>query len=260
MDLDNILDKLSTKVDKAKTYLKGLYNKEKADLTDQFGDAIDDNRIMMLSLLRIGKKYGLDKSDVDKLTNDDDFDDIPSITDDSIDDLIDDDDYTDMSDTEEINIETPANKSGNNDGWKKFLATIPDPMDKANIKYERTPSLIKELGATYYLKLTDPSKEPYTHEFTGKYGTYDMHAVKVTLVKVSDEDLYDVFYKDGDFKGQKAFQNDKNYTLWLDDKAMGFFKYFLNKHFDDIISENVVFTFKWTKKGNYNVWTFKLAS
>ena len=93
MDIDKILVEMSGIVDKDKKYLKGLYNKESTNLTEQFGDALTEDRIITLALGKIGKQYGMTKTDVDNLISPvgdgDDDDNLFDASD--LDDILDDD-------------------------------------------------------------------------------------------------------------------------------------------------------------------------
>lgn len=252
MDIDEILNKMSDIVEKDKKYLKGLYTKGLKELTEQFGNTLDKERISTLTLTKIGKQYNMTKDEVDKLV----YGDIDSVIVDDDDDLsfLEDDNedegvkiYDDVDDVPKPTVNS----------WDDYMEKVPDPLAKAreNSKYERTPSLIVELGPTYYLR-TDISETPFDHEFEGKYGPYINTAIKVWMDKVSDTDLYDVKYTKGDFAGKPAFVNGQKYTLWMDEKCMGFFKLFWMKHRGVPVPDDRVFTFKHTKKGNYNVWQF----
>lgn len=253
MDIDEILESMSTAVDKDKKYLKGLFTKSKNELVEQFGEAIPEDRLMQLTLSKIGKQYGLSQPAIDKLINgDEEEDDDFSFDDDSID--IEDDSDDDGIITYDSTDDVPKPSSA----WAEVMSKVPDPFANAEKpNFERTPSLLVELGPTYYLKV-DLTEDPHVHEFEGKYGAYEKTAIKVYLQKVSDTDLYAVKYNKGDFAGQLAFVDGKKYTLWMDDKCMGFFKMFWMKHRGIPEPDDRMFTFKHTKKGNYNVWQFGL--
>ena len=260
MEIDEIIENIAEKTGKSEAYLKGIFTKERKILIEQFGDAIEDDKIDMLAVIKLGKKYDITKSDIDGFGSKDED---ASIYEEKydIDEILED---LDVLDDEEDVIEKIKNgiengKKINDSDWGRFMKTIPDPVAIVTTNYERTPSIIIEIGPTYYLKLTYPKNPiPYSHEFDGKYGAYMKHAYKVTLVKVSDEDLYDVKYKEGEFKGKKAFINGQNYTLWLDDKAAGFFGIFWTKHTDDGLPDGRTFTFKKGFVKGRNVFTFRL--
>lgn len=268
MNIDLVLEKISDKVEKDKKYLKGLYNKEKAELIENFGSALTEERMDSLSLIRVGKKYGMTKADVDAIIEEDvEFD--GSESNDEIADYLDNiEEEEDTFIADEIEVDKDESTKGyieldddddlpdEGNAWKRFLDTVPVPEFKTK-EYVRTPSIIIEIGPTYYFKLV-LGEEPHPHEFEGKYGTYTRTAFKVDLVKVSDEDLYSVKYERGDFEGELAFVNGKRYTLWLDEKAVGFFKLFWKKLTVDGLPDDRTFTFKKSKKGNYNVWKFGL--
>lgn len=273
IDITKVLLKISNKVDKDKKYLKGLFNKEKQTLLEQFGDALDDDRLDMLSLLRVGKRYGLDKSAIDSFI--DDSDDLKAVgpyipldkKDDDIDTLLEDiiDDEVGVPDVIVADEEKVVNKmmveikekgSISEEIWKQVMETIPEP-ETIITEYERTPSLIVELGATYHLKM-DLTEPPYEHECDGQFGPYMKTAFKVYFDKVSDEELYDLKYKYGDYEGEIAYTKGRKYTLWLDDKAKQYWALFWKKINADGIPDNRVFTFKHTKKGKYNVFKFGL--
>jgi len=244
---------MSVIVEKDKKYLKGLYTKGSKELTEQFGDAITEDRIMLLALAKVGKQYGMTQSDVDKLVSGNDEDDFDF----EDEDLLESDEskltiYDDIDDV-------PAPVVSGSSSWDDLMARTPDPMAKAkeNSKYEKNPSMIIELGPTYYLKV-DLTELPFTKEFEGTYGPYTKTAVKVFLQKVSDEDAYEMKYTKGDFAGELAYVNGDRYTLWMDEKCMGFFKLFWFKHRGVPTPDNRIFTFKHTKKGKFNVWLFGL--
>jgi hypothetical protein len=245
MDIDSMLDKMSVDVDKSKTYLKGLYNTTKLELSEQFGEALSDERIVVMALGKVGKKYGLEKTDIDRYSD----------AGETVGDLESDDDEEET--VSKLTITDDPNHGEGGDAWDRFLSTIPDPTTQ-NKTYEKTPSLKVELGPTYYLKMTPPIEPPYAHEFEGKFGPYTKYAFKVMLIKVSDADMYDVVYDYGDFIGKPAFVDGNNYTLWLDDKATGYMKLFWKRTTDDGKPDERIFTFKYTKKGTYNVWSFGL--
>lgn len=272
MDIDNVLDKLSGKTDKAKTYLKGLFNKEKAGLEEQFGDALDEERINILSLIRVGQKYNVDKATIDSMIADSEGDprdedyyeeQVEEIMDkltasDDLEDLIIEED--EMKKSSEVRmIDIPASGKINKDAWKEFMNTIEEPKYKSG-DYIKTPSLIIELGATYYLKMGKETLKngPYEHELEGKYGAYTKWAFKVQLIKVSDEELYGMKYEWGDYIGEIAYVDGQTYTLWLDKKAKDEYGTFWKKLTDDGFPDDRIFTFKHTKKGNYNVFRFAL--
>lgn len=259
MDIDEILGNMSTMVEKDKKYLKGLYNKGKEELSEQFGDAISEERTMVLALTKVGKQYNMSKTEIDALVSgeepeeedfdlefDDDEETIVGMTDDGEEILESIKIYDDIDDV--------PKPSGNS--WAEIMANVPDPFpDSKDVDYEKTPSLIVELGPTYYLKV-DLTSDPYPHEFDGKYGTYTKTAIKVFLQKVSDTDLYKVRYTKGDFAGKLAFVDGKKYTLWMDEKCLGMFKMFCMKHRGVPVPDASEFTFRYTKKANYNVWQF----
>ncbi len=243
MEIENVLNKLSEEVGKSPKYLKGLFNSSMKEYNDQFGDSLTDKSKNLMAITKIGKKYDLDKSVIEGLTTDvKDVEKLSADGDFSVDGFL-------ATDDPNFN---PAENT-----WERFLSTIPDPT-KPKTSYVKVPSLIIELGPTYYIKLTNPKEVPFSKEFEGHYGKYMRHAFKITFVKVSDEDMYEQKYEKGDFAGQPAFVDGNNYTLWLDDKSVGFFRIFWNQITDDGIPDDRVFTYKYTKKGNYNVYTYKL--
>jgi len=253
MELENLLTQLGEKIGKSPTYLKGLYNTSKKVYDEQFGDSLTDDQKVHMALTKIGKKYGMEDNDIDIMISDkSDSDDEPI-------------DFPIADFITELPAETPKgftttddpNHGQSGSAWGRFLSTIPDPT-KPSVEYEKTPSLLIELGPTYYLKLTDPADIPYSHEFEGKHGRYTKHAFKVTLIKVSDEALYSELYTKGEFAGQKAYIDGRNYTLWLDDKSVGYFRIFWEKITDDGMPDGRVFTYKYGKKANYNVFTYGL--
>lgn len=257
MELNEILKDMSKIVDKDSKYLKGLYTKNKNELTGQFGEAITDDRIMSLALAKVGKQYGMTQGDVDRLINgDEDEDDL---------DFLDDDDENQLEYADESkltiyddvdDVPKPMGASGNF-GWESVMEKVADPTIKKKGEYEKTPSLIIELGPTYYLKV-DMSEDVYQHSGEGKYGPYTSTAVKVFLIKLSDSDMYDMKYTKGDFAGQPAFVDGNRYTFWMYEKALGFFKLFWMKHTGLPIPDDRIFTFKHTKKAGKNVFQFGL--
>lgn len=273
MDIDDVLTKMSTEVEKSKSYLKGIFNKETVELKEAFQDALSEERIIELALVKIGKRYGMDKSSVAGLYTDlEEVDDIIiEETIDELDEVINEDDLVTTIDdmecailsesslskdwTDEEEIEDVKEDIGRQ-AWRSFMKTVVEPV-KPTGEYERTPSLIIEIGATYTLKV-DTTEPPYEHEFDGTYGLYTKWAFKVTLVKVSDEELYGTHYKKGEFEGQPAYVNGNRYTLWLDEKAKNHFGMFWKKLTTDGLPDNRVFTFKHSKKGKYNDFKFGL--
>jgi len=250
MELNEILKDMSKIVDKDSKYLKGLYTKSKNELTEQFGEAITDDRIMSLALSKVGKQYGMAQGDVDRLINgDEEEDDLDFLDDDK-----DDDGLTIYDDVEDV--PKPTGASGNF-GWESVMQNVADPTIKRKGEFVKTPSLILELGPTYYLKV-DMSEDVYQHSGEGKYGPYTSTAVKVFLIKLSDSDMYDMKYTKGDFAGQPAFVNGNRYTFWMYEKALGFFKLFWMKHTGMPIPDDRIFTFKHTKKAGKNVFQFGL--
>jgi len=92
----------------------------------------------------------------------------------------------------------------------------------------------------------------------GKYGPYTVWAFKITLVKLSDADLYDKVYEKGDFEGELAYVDGKDYTLWLNAKAREQFGLFWSKLTADGLPDDRVFKYKFSKSGKYNKYTFGL--
>lgn len=260
MNLENSISKLSTEIDKSETYLKGLHTQEKNKLSEQFGDALPDSRIDELAFSKIAKKYEVDKNKINELINGDELTEEEYSEEENIDDLLDDDEDTLIEIDDVDDLEDPPEKETREAGfksWKEAFKGIPEPktFKKNDGEYEKTPSLIVEIGPTYHLKVkTD--EDVYTGEFEGKYGKYNRTAFKVELVKVSDSALYDMKYTKGDFKGQPAFKNGRTYTIWMDDKCFGHFKMFWIKVRGEPVPDDRVFTFRKSKQGNYNVWTF----
>ena len=243
MNSDDILDGLSEKVGKDKKYLKGLFNKELELLNEQFGTSLTKDKLDMLSLIRVGKKYDIDKLGIEEI--------IRAISDMNK--------LFDMDDEDEEKIEKIKEEvimeENDRSALKDFMEAIPEPV--VSEEYERVPSLIIELGATYYLKMIDLINPPHEHEFDGKYGPYTKWAFKIQLVKVSDEDLYDNVYERGFFKDKPAYVDGANYTLWLDDKARRYFGAFWTKLTPDGMYDDRIFTFKQTRK-KYNIFKFAL--
>jgi hypothetical protein len=262
--VSNVIEKMAEKTGKSEAYLKGLFTTEKKLLNEQFGDSLTEDKIDMLALIKVGKRYDIKRVDIDAFMNGNSPED--SMVYDPIDDIIIDDD---LIDDISINDDMPVDdvidkvkiavKNGGkiNEGiWVDFLATIPDPVVIKKTDYERTPSLILEVGPTYYLKMADLHEPPHPHEFDGIHGLYTKTAFKVILLKVSDEELYEMNYKKGFFEGKPAFVDGQKYTLWLDEKAVKFYKLFWQKVSDNGLPDYREFTFKW-KKGKYNDWIFR---
>jgi hypothetical protein len=270
MDIDKILEKISIRCDKDKKYLKGLYNKAKKDLEEQFGDALNEDRIDMLSLIRIGKQYDITKDQIDEFVKDntektvkvldDDGDVVDDITlDDALDDLFDDDTSASLrNEIDDMGFETKKSNSVASASWKDFMDDTPEPSAIQTTDYERTPSLIVEIGCTYYIKMNDLDNPPYEHEFDGKWGPYTKWAFKIKLVKISDEDLYDKEYEYGEFKGKKAYVDGQNYTLWLNLRGRSQFGAFWKKLTSDGLPDGRTFTFKHTKPSGKNDFKFAL--
>ena len=258
MDIENVLEKMSVEVDKSKTYLKGLFNTADTDYKEQFGDSLSDDRRIMMSLTKVGRKYGLQRQEIEymadtgeKPIHKEDLDPNETM-------VIDVDEDTLLKMSSKLEVTDDVNHGEGKSSWKRFLSTIPDPI-KPRKDFVKIPSLIMEIGPTYYLKMTDLSTgPPDAIEQDGKWGPYTVYPLKVTLVKVSDEDLYDVKYETGEFKGKKAFVNDKDYTMWINDKSMGYFRLFWERTTTDGEPDDRVFTYKFGKKGKYNVYTYGL--
>ena len=250
---------MEKKTDKSWTYLKGLFNAANTEYADQFGDALPDEQRMLLALNKVGKKYGLEKTDMDKLIASDKVtisaEDKQLAAD--IEEMFEADESTlEITDDPNHGVEIP---DGSPASWKRFLAAIPDPS-KPKTEYKKTPSLIVNIGPTYYLKMTDPkSPPPEGIEFDGTYGKYTKYPFKVTLIKVSDEEMYGVVYKGGNFEGELAFVDGQEYTIWLDEKSVGYYKIFWLSVTDDGIPDDRIFTYKFSKKGKYNVYTYREA-
>lgn len=253
MDIDDVLTKMSAIVEKDKKYLKGIFNKEKAELKEAFQDALTDERIIELSLVKIGKRYGMDKASVTELYEDDIEEEIDE---EGLDDIIEDDEEIFDEGMEDTLPDDEVKEDFGRQTWRSFMNTVVEPV-KIKTDYERNPSLIIEIGNTYTLKL-DTSEPPYEHEFDGTYGLYTKWAFKVTLVKVSDEEAYSMHYKKGDFEGQPAFVDGNRYTLWLDEKGKNSFGMFWKKLTTDGLPDSRAFTFKHSKSGKYNVFKFGL--
>ena len=257
MDIDNVLEKMSTEVEKSKSYLKGIFNKETVELKEAFQDALSEERIIELALVKIGKRYGMDKTSVAELYIDlTEIDDVDIIIDDIVEELDDIVEEDGGYKKDFISAEEEVEEDFGRQAWRSFMKTVVEPV-KPTGEYERTPSLIIEIGATYTLKV-DTTEPPYEHEFDGTYGLYTKWAFKVTLVKVSDEELYGTHYKKGEFEGQPAYVNGNRYTLWLDEKAKNHFGMFWKKLTTDGLPDNRIFTFKHSKKGKYNDFKFGL--
>lgn len=239
MEVDIVLERLSDKVGKSKRYLKGLFNLAKNDYNNKFADAVTEEQKILLSLVKVGKNYNLNKTDIEKLI---DKKDEIEMEEDKIEPQGD-------ADIEPTGTETVTK----HDSWEKFFSTLPEPAKSDN---KKLPSLIIELGPRYYLKMVEPKQPPTTKEFDGQWGSYNKHVFKVLLVKVSDEDLYDIKYKGGNFKGELAFVDGQEYNLWLTDKACGYFKLFWKDKTDDGLPDDRIFTYKFTKNGKYNVHSF----
>lgn len=277
MDVDKILEKISVKIDKDKKYLKGLYNKAKKDLEDQFGDALNEDRLSMLSLIRVGKGYGIDKEQIDSMIADnvleeDGFfvgtvDSLPEDVLDEVDDIIvvDDDEIEQRKagivdyevDDMGFELEKEPVEVAPSDSWKDFMDDIPEPTVYTD-DFERMPSLIIDLGCTYYLKMTDLENAPHEHEFDGTWGPYTKWAFKVKLIKISDSELYDKKYERGEFKDKLAYIDGQNYTMWLNEKERQYYAMFWKKLTANGLPDDRVFTYKKSKPGKYNVYKFAL--
>jgi len=252
MELKEILGSMSKIVDKDSKYLKGLYTKSKNELTGQFGEAITDDRIMSLALAKVGKQYGMTQGDVDRLINgDEEEDDLDFLNEEE------DNDMKIYDSIDEVEKDYKPVKESGSFGWETVMENVPDPTIMRKGEFIKTPSLILELGPTYYLKV-DLSEDVYQHSGEGKYGPYTSTAVKVFLIKLSDSDMYDMKYTKGDFAGQPAFVNGNRYTFWMYEKALGYFKLFWMKHTGMPVPDNRIFTFKHTKKAGKNVFQFGL--
>jgi len=276
INITKVLTEVSGKVDKNQKYLKGLFNKEKQGLIEQFGESLDDDILDRLSLMRVGKRYNLTKDTIDifivnSMSDEDviipeDGEDI--ITTDDDEDAIITDDEEDIDTILEgvveekkaiVNlVERDIEEKGeiSEAVWGNFMESIPEP-ETIITEYERTPSLIVELGATYHLKM-DLTEHPFEHECDGQFGPYMKTAFKVFFDKVSDEELYDMKYKYGDYEGEPAYTKGRKYTLWLDDKAKGLWAQFWKRLNSNGLPDNRMFTFKHTKKGIYNDFRFGL--
>ena len=249
MNIDLVLENISTVSDKDIKYIKGLYTQEKNKLTEQFGESISDERKSSIALIKIGKKYDIEKSNIDEWMKSKDemlYDDTINL----------DDDILDL----EGDIVTEEDQVGNDFDSDDFFAGVPDPIFKKNdsVKYEKTPPLSIEIGATYYLKMADFNKPPAI-TLDGKYGPYIKYPLKVFLVKVTDEELYNEKFNEGAFKGEKKYINGNKYTFWIDEKAFGFMKLFWKKITNDGNPDDRTFRYKFVKKGNYNVYKFSEA-
>ncbi|KKN04731.1 hypothetical protein LCGC14_1094400 [marine sediment metagenome] len=266
MELNKILDDMSNEVGRNATYLKGLYNKNISELSEQFADTLTEDRLMVLALTKIGKKYGMSNSAIGITINGEpEPEDLEFLEDDTeLDGLLDEAMQATIDEIEAepevmINIYDDADDLPNptENTWDSVMADVADPLAKAKEggKFEKTPSLIIEIGPTYYLKV-DLSEPPFPYPSEGKYGPQVNTVFKVWLQKVSDTDLYSVKYKKGDFAGQLAFVDGKRYSLWMDEKCIGYFKLFWMRHRGLPTPDDRIFTFKHSKKGIYNVWQF----
>ncbi len=255
MDLKMVLNNFSEHTEKSTSYLKGLFNKNMKVYDEQFGDSLGKKTKQIMAFTKIGKQYGLEQDTIDGLLVDAEEDNTEEEDFDAEDFLDADSPYVQFEDEEEEPDEPEEEKS-----WERFFSLIPD-VDNSEKKYEKTPSLIIHIGPTYYLKMTNPDiPPPDPIKFDGKFGEYYKVPIKVTLLRVSDEDLYGEVYEKGDFAGKPAFVDGAKYTLWLDsDKATPHFKMFWSKTTDDGLPDGRPFTYKFTKNGKYNVHTFKEA-
>lgn len=260
MDVDKILKKISLKTGETISDLKDLFNNAKSELEEQFGDALNEDRKDILALIRVGKGYDITKAQIDSMASDGmsdlDADIIEAFDiklDDPLNDLIDED----GDKIDDMGFKTEKKNSVGRSGWKDFMADIPEPSVNTE-DYEKTPSLIVDLGCTYYIKINDLVNEPYEHEMDGTYGPYTVWAFKITLIKISDEDLYDNVYSKGDFEGKLMYVDGQNYTLWLNEKAREQFAVFWKKLTADGIPDDRVFAYKFSKRGKYNNYQFKL--
>ena len=254
IDINKTLQEMEKKTEKSWTYLKGLFNAANSEYAETFGDSLPDENRIALSLNKVGKKYGLEKEDMEELIISEEG--IVSVEDKQLA-----EDIEEMFEAEESTLEItddPNHGDGSPDAWRRFLAAIPNPT-KPKTDYKKTPSLIVNIGPTYYLKMTDPKTPPPEGiEFDGTYGKYIKYPLKVTLIKISDEEMYDVIYKGGNFEGELAFVDGQDYTIWLDEKSIGFYKLFWLS-VNDRVPDDRIFTYKIDKKGKYNVYTYKEA-
>ena len=221
---------------------KDVLDKTINDLTEQFGDALTDERKMSMAILKLSKKYNTKNNKNNKEEKS-----MAKPKKDDSKDLI------ELEVPESIGDEKPR-KSVDSD-WGRFLSTIPPPSE-SEVEYEKTPSFEIELGATYHFRLTDPSKAPYSHEMDGKWGPYVKHAVKVTLLGVNDEDLLEKVFDYGDEKGELAYTIGRNYTLWITQNSMEYMAVFWSQVTDDGLPDNRAFTYKHTKKGKKNLFIY----
>ena len=259
MNLNKILKEMGSRTDKSWTYLKGIFNTANSEYHDQFGDALADDKKMIMALIKVGKKYDLDRTDVEKIINNN----IVKVSEEDkklageIEDMFVDEEDT-LTITDDPNHGEVDVSSGSPSAWKRFLKAIPDP-EVPFTEFEKTPSLIVEIGPTFYLKMVDlENGPPDPVEMTGQWGPYDMYPFKVIFLKVSDEDLYDVQYKSGNFKGEDAYIKKRKYTFWINEKSLRQFRLFWEQITKDGVPDDRVFTYKFGKKGKYNVYTYGL--
>lgn len=255
MDIETAITTISEKIDKSEKYLKGLFTQEKNILNEQFGDSIPDDRKDSLAILKVAKKYGLNKSDLENKKEDDIMEEVEKFEDLDIEDppLSFNDEEDDEEEEEKVEDDPQS--------WKEVFKKVPNPFKDVETQFEKLPYLDIVIGPTYFLKLVDPPNNvPRVIEFEGKFGIQNRYPIKVALKKISDTEIYSETYTKGDFTGLPKYVDGQKYTLWLDEKAMGFFKLFWEKLTSDGKPDTRIFAYKKSKKGRFNVYKFSLPN
>lgn len=244
MGFEKAVEFLSVKSGKMPSYIKGLFTKHKNLLDEKFDDSLPEEKKVVMALKKIAKQYNLEIKEVEKCMSEEDLE----------------NEYLMGEGEAEANQieESEYVEEEGEDAWKRWRSTIPDPIKKGK-DFVKLPALIIEIGPTYTMKLMNPKLAPFSKEFDGQYGKYTKHAIKVTLLNISDKAMYDMKYTKGDMTGKPAFVDGADYTLWMDDKCAGFYNIFWRKMVGDGMPDDRPFTYKFKKNGKYNVYEFKEA-
>jgi len=199
--------------------LKRVYNEARANKEEKgiTKESIGEVNMVKISLYDVAQKYDMKQDTLDDIVLDhiDDLEDVMPDEDIEFDNAI--------KQAEEAIIEERENNNEEEDedsSWKSIFKTVKKKKKRPTNEdgeYENDPSLTIIDRITYRLKLADPSEDPYKHNGTNKWNgqEYTSFLLKVKLLGISDETLYEDVFESGDNKGDPLYIKGTVYALWL---------------------------------------------
>lgn len=238
--IENILELLKNRTKQQKYDIKQSYESVKKEIEAKFdGIPLPKEHIQQLILYGVGERYDVPKNEINQM-----------ITASEIAQELENEEKQEEVD----NMNDIPESSGSK--WKEFLSDLERP-ERSKKQYKKFPSLVKQYGIRYTMKLTNPSKLPF--KLYHKKEDYNSFKFEVELIGIEPEYKYDEVYDKGDNKGDKMYVDGQEYALWLHDKEFWAFVDFWERVTSDGERDGREFTYEKISRGKYTDYIFKEA-